>query len=670
MKKQQEKQKKSSGLTRILSPRIGIYLVLLFLFSAISALLNPWVGLAEAGVSVLLLIAYLVSTRRRRQAVERYIAQMTGEVNAAGSQSMLRAPLPMVVFRPGTDEVIWTNDRFARAVGLNGSPSLDTRLTELVPGFSSAWLLQGKAESPAVVYLGERRFHVYGSLVQAGKSTQDTLAVTYWLDVTELVSFREKYYNTRPVVSILIIDNYEDLIRNISDSARTALRAAIEEKLQSVLSPVEGLLCRYDRDRYLLVFEEQHLTQMQSAGFPLLEAVRQVSSPNGLAASLTMGIGMDAGFAELYQYASLAAEMSLSRGGDQAVIKNRFTFEFYGGGRKEPERRTRVRSRVMASALGELIASSSRVYVMGHRFPDMDCVGAWAGICALARKRGSSVRIILESGNSPGAPMIQRLLQSPEYADAFISPQDAIVEMDIQSLLVVVDTNRPGQVQSKALLESCGKVAVIDHHRRTADSITGAALSYLEPAASSACELIAELLQYVMEGRELLPLEAEALLSGMVLDTKNFTIRTSSRTFEAAAFLNRCGADPAEVKRLFQNNLSSTIQKFDIVRLARPYRDGIALAVSPQTVDRVIAAQAADELINVAGITASFVLFPDGDKVNISARSIGDLNVQVVLEELGGGGNAASSGAQVRASMDETLRRLKVAIDDAPAEPK
>ena len=452
-----------------------------------------------------------------------------------------------------------------------------------------------------------------------------------------------------------------------ADTARSAVLAQIDEKLNQWAACADGLLLKTERDHYLFIFEEQYLGQFVEKKFDILDTIHQVVNPSGINASLSIGIGKDGeSFQELLQFANLSIDMALSRGGDQAVIRNKFTFEFYGGRSKETEKRTKVKSRVMANALGELIADSSRVFVMGHKFPDLDCIGAITGVCAIARKRGVQARIIREPGSNPAAEMAAKLGQTPEYKDAFLSAQDAIILADPRTLLVVVDTNRPEQVQSEDLLECCTRVAVIDHHRRAASYIGNAALNFHEPYASSASELVTELIQYIMEPSDLLRIEAEALLAGMVLDTKNFTMRTGSRTFEAAAFLRRSGADTGDVRKLFQNDLAGTIARYDIIQTARMYHNDIAVAAVDHTVGRVTAAQAADELLNISGIDASFVLFPDadGERVIISARSMGNTNVQVVLEKLGGGGNAATAGAQVPSgSVEAVLQRLLRAID-------
>ena len=380
----------------------------------------------------------------------------------------------------------------------------------------------------------------------------------------------------------------------------------------------------------------------------MLDQIHEVVNPNGLPSTLSIGVGRDADtYTDLFQYASLAVEMALSRGGDQAVVKNRFNFDFYGGRAKETEKHTKVKSRVMANALSELIGDASQVFVMGHKFPDLDCIGPAAGILAIARKRGVPAHIVRDTDSNPADKMVAELSSLPEYEGVFLTGPDAMISADASSLLVVVDTNRPEQVLSQDLLESINKVAVIDHHRRAASYIEGAALNFHEPYASSASELVTELLQYIMEPSDLLRGEAEALMAGIVLDSKNFTIRTGSRTFDAAAYLRRAGADTTEVRRFFKNDLTHTISRYGIIKEAKMYRGDMAIAALDHPVDRVTAAQAADELLGVAGVNASFVLFPDGERVILSARSLGETNVQVILEPLGGGGNAAVAGAQI-----------------------
>ena len=653
-------------LSRLLEPGMLLYFVIMLLFAVAAAVTQNYILAAvEVVITGVIYIYFRQGTAHRRKEILKYIDSVSYNVDAATKDTMLNAPLPMVIFRPDSDEVIWSNDRFLKLTG-EREHLFDTKLTAAVPGFSSKWLLEGKHECPEEVVLGDRRYAVFGHLVHTGdQGGGGFLATTYWFDVTEHSKLRKIHGESRPVVALLLLDNYDEVLKNAAENTRASIVGEISQKLGELAVATNGLFAQLDRDRYLLIFEARHLPKLQEEKFPILDAVHNLQNPGGIPATLSIGVGVDAdNFQELFQYASLSVEMALSRGGDQAVIKNRFNFEFYGGRTKELEKRTKVKSRVMANALGELVADATKVFIMGHRNADLDCIGAAAGVFAIARKRGVPAYIIRELNPVPADAMSDRLAELPEYANAFINPQDALLLADSRSLLVVVDTNRPEQVASPEMLESCNKVAVIDHHRRAATYIADAALNFHEPYASSASELAAELLQYILEPADLLRVESEALLAGIVLDTKHFTMRTGGRTFEAAAFLRRAGADPANVQEYFQNDLEGTIARYDIIQNAKLYRSNIAIAQVDHTVNRVTAAQAADELLNISGIDTSFVLFPAEDRIMISARSAGEVNVQVVLEALGGGGNAATAGAQVSGlSMTDAVQQLTAALD-------
>ena len=657
---------RKNKLAHLLEPSLRLYFVFLLLFAVITTAFSIPVAVIQLAVVVILYLYFRRSSAMRQKEILKYIENVTCNMDSATKDTMVNAPLPMVIFRPENDEVIWSNDRFLQITG-ERDHLFDTKISAAVPDFSSRWLMEGKTECPTEVRIGDRRFLVYGHLVRTEEQgARGYLATTYWVDVTDFAQVRDDFYASRPVVAILTVDNYEELMKGATDNAKSAMRSEIDDRLAQWVAPAEGVFCRYERDRYLFIFEEKFLAQFQEGKYAVLDSVRQVTSPSGIQATLSIGIGKDAdSLSELYQFAALSVEMALSRGGDQVVVKNKFNFEFFGGRTKELEKRTKVKSRVMANALGELMASASTVFVMGHKYPDLDCIGAAAGVCAMARKKGTPVHIVREPGVNPASEMCDRLAQVPEYKDVFVSPQDAILMADANCLLVVVDTNRPEQVVSQDLLEAVHKVAVIDHHRRASSYIADAALNFHEPYASSASELSTELLQYLLEPADLLKIEAEALLAGITLDTKQFTMRTGSRTFEAAAFLRRSGADTGDVKKLFQNDLEGTIAKYDIIQNAKMYKAAIAVARVDHTVGRITAAQAADELLNIAGIDTSFVLFPDQEgRVILSARSMGDVNVQVVLEKLGGGGNAATAGAQVPdKTVDEVTRMLLQAID-------
>ena len=651
-------------LARLLQPSFQLYFVCLVLFALISAFFSIPLAVVELAVVLALSVYSRQHSNRCRREIARYLENVTGTVDTATKDTMANSPLPMIIFRPESDDIIWTNDRFLQLTG-EQEHLFDAKLSALIPGFDSRWLMEGKNECPTEVEYGSRRFLVFGHLVRTGGRSGGFLATTYWVDVTEFSLIRDQYQATRPVAAVLLLDNYDELMKNLTENQRSALVSEIDARLDEWVAESGGMLRRYQRERYLFVFDEQYLAKFVEDKFDILDAIHQVVNPSGINATLSIGVGKDGeNYRELFQFANLSIDMALSRGGDQAVIRNKFTFEFYGGRSKETEKRTKVKSRVMANALSALVSDSSQVFIMGHRSPDNDCIGAAAGVCALCRKNGVPVHIIKEASPPPAQELIDRLAPLPEYQDCFLTAQEALLIADSRSLAVVVDTNRPDQVQAAELLESCNRVAVIDHHRRAATYIEGAALNYHEPYASSASEMVTELLQYIVEPNQILRSEAEALLAGIVLDTKNFTMRTGGRTFEAAAFLRRSGADTAEVKKLYQNDLADTVAKYALIQNAQLYRDHIALAVSRQPVGRIIAAQAADELLNIMGIDTSFVIAPEGDKVNLSARSMGDTNVQVILEKLGGGGNAAAAGGQVSGkSVDEVAQELKEAID-------
>ena len=651
-------------ISKLLQPSLQLYFVCLIAFALLSALYSLPLAVGELAAVACLGLYNRENTRRRRKEITKYLENVTGTVDTATKDTMANSPLPMIIFRPESNDIIWTYERFLQLTGQR-EHLFDAKLSALIPGFDTRWLMEGKSECPTEVEYGARRFLVFGHLVRTGGRSGGFLATTYWVDVTEFCSVRDRYRASRPVAAVLLLDNYDDLMKNLTENERSAIISEIDSRLDSWVAGTGGLLRRLQRERYLFIFEEQYLGQFVEKKFDILDTIHQVVNPSGINASLSIGIGKDGeSFQELLQFANLSIDMALSRGGDQAVIRNKFTFEFYGGRSKETEKRTKVKSRVMANALSALISDSSQVFIMGHKSPDNDAVGAAAGVCALCRKNGVPAHILKDPTPPPAQELIDKLSQLPEYLDCFLSPQEALLIADTRSLAVVVDTNRPEQVQAVELLESCNRVAVIDHHRRAATYIEGAALNYHEPYASSASELVTELLQYVVEPNQLLRAEAEALLAGIVLDTKNFTMRTGGRTFEAAAFLRRSGADTGEVKKLFQNDLAGTIAKYSIIQNAKLYREHIAIAVTDKAVGRVIAAQAADELLNIIGIDTSFVLSQDGDRVNISGRSMGDTNVQVILEQLGGGGNAASAGGQVSGkSLEEVTMELARAID-------
>jgi c-di-AMP phosphodiesterase-like protein len=491
------------------------------------------------------------------------------------------------------------------------------------------------------------------------------LGAVYFTDLTELYQVRDEYIRSRPVVSIILVDNYDELTKNMTEAAISSLNALINEAITKWAEDYHGLLRRLERNRYLFVFEKRDLARAVEEKFSLLEDIHQITNPAGIATSISMGVGVEgATFEESYDFAALSIEMALSRGGDQAVVKNRLTFDFYGGRAKEADHRSHVRARVTANSLMELFGQSSQVFIMGHRNADLDAVGAAVGVCCMVRKKGKKAHIVIDMEKNASQRLLEEICKVPEYQNMFISGQEAMLLCDSNSTLVVVDTNRPDQVEYLPLLETIPKICVIDHHRRAADYIDPVVVNHHEPYASSTAELVTELLQYAVEKTDVLPIEAKSLLAGIFLDTKSFHVRTGERTFETAAYLRQLGAEPVDVKKLLQNDFQETMARYQIIRSARLYRQEIAICALNAATTRVLAAQAADELLNIQGISASFVLYPDGEQVIVSARSIGKANVQMILEPLGGGGNAATAGAQVKqSSVKDVLDQLLASIE-------
>ena len=655
----------SKKLIRGFRTNIMLYGVCLLAFVVATIPFSPLLAVGEALVSVLVLYVGVRRNRMAQHSVRQYLDRVSGGLDTARSSNMLYTPLPMLVFDPESGEILWGNDRFIALTDLKDK-LFEVSVSDAVPGFDAHWLREGKREAPEQVVWNHRTYRVFGALSHTDelKGDHNMLATTYWLDITESEQMRQTLEMTRPAVAILMVDNYEDLMKACPESKRSALVAEIEEKLNDWCADSGGLLLGYDRDRYLFVMEEKDFAVYAEKKFDVLDTVRTVES-GGVNATLSVGVGRDGdSFESLFKNADLALEMALSRGGDQAVVKDRNNFEFYGGRSKTTEKRTKVKSRVMANALRELIQDARNVYVMGHKYADMDSLGAAAGICCISRKLGKKAQIVIDTENNAAHPVLRALQQQAEYAGVIVNGDTAFLHAQPDTLLVVVDTNRPDSVESEPLLESCTRVAVIDHHRRGSSYIDKMTLNYHEPYASSASELVTELMQYLIEPSDMLKSEAEALLAGIVLDTKNFTNRTGGRTFEAAAYLRRCGADTQDVQRMFQSDLDAMVTRYAIMRQAEIYHGDIAIVAADEAYDRVTAAKAADELLTIRGIRASFVMYRKDDGVYMSARSLGEVNVQVILEALGGGGNSTTAGGQAKGiTVAEAKEKLLAAID-------
>ena len=658
----------NKNLKRLAEPGVRMYLFFLVVFAAATLFFKMYYLAAAEGCVILLLLVYsFFAKRKRTKQLMAYIEAVTYDTENAKNNTLMHFPLPIAVFRLDDSLIVWGNEMFFDMCGSTGT-RVDARISDMVPEFSGKWLLEGKNQFPSLLEVEGRKYQLHGNIIRSANNDESSafMGITYWVDVTDYDNIRIEYERSRPIAAVIVIDNLDEMTKNQTDRVKNDIRDAVEDKLNQWGEENGCIIKRYDRDRYLAIFENRYLEGMKEGKFRIIEDVHQVESPTGINATISIGLGVDAAnLSEALQFANMSIELALSRGGDQAVIKNRLNFEFFGGRGLEVEKRTKVKSRVMANTLAELINDSSKVLVMGHRFADLDSVGSAVGVCCLARKCGVKANIVIDLNKNASHQLIDRVRREPEYRDVFIGRDDAMLHADGRTLLVVVDTNRPEQVEDPDLLEACNRVAVIDHHRVAATYIQNAALGFIEPYASSVCELMTEILQEVAEQSDILRCEAEAMLAGIVLDTKSFTIRTGERTFDAAAYLRRAGADTTDVKRLLQTDMADTVARYKIMQSAELYRK-VAIAAPRAPQDRIVAAQAADELLNISGVDASIVVAPDGKGgVFASARSIGELNVQIIMEKLGGGGNRSAAAAQFAGcDLETAVKKVYAAIDE------
>ncbi|MBO4930318.1 MAG: DHH family phosphoesterase, partial [Clostridia bacterium] len=475
--------------SRMIESGTRLTFVVMVLFAAITCFKGHWgIGIAEAVVVALLYLYYRRRNKRRSAEIRKYVENLAFSVDDASKHSMVNFPLPMAIIRIDTGEIVWGNDQFGEISGKKDS-MFETHITDVLHGFDTRWIMEGKTLCPYDVEMGERKYQVYGNMVRSGRNRGSSLLATlFWVDTTDYLQLRDYVERTRPVVGIIVIDSYEELVKNASEAEKSTLTADIDRHINEWAKPAKGIVRRLERDRYLFIFEQHSLLEFTAGKFSILESIHAVQNSEGLSATLSIGVGKgECSMQELYQYAALGIDMALSRGGDQAVVKTKTAFEFYGGRSKELEKRTKVKSRVMANALMQLIKDSSQVFLMGHKYSDLDSIGACAGLVAAVRKAGRPAYIIVNDKATSAKELIDRLRRTPQYEGVFISQEDAIVKADAGSLCVVCDTTRPDMVEGPDLLDAIHRIAVVDHHRRAAQYIENAAISLHETYASSAC---------------------------------------------------------------------------------------------------------------------------------------------------------------------------------------
>jgi len=636
----------------------------------LALLLVLWGGLQVSDVvfapfvfvaSLVYLIFELYQIRTQEKNFVKYIEELEFCLSSHTRGTLVNYPAPLVI----TDlsgEITWFNERFSKA--LKNDNLFNVPIQEILPEIQVSKFIESDESVKYNITIDEGIYEVWGNTVYSQEDKDSGLIIIYFIDKTEEKRAHTLREEERPVECLVIIDNYDEVLKETPDSNHGTLLGEIEQKISQWAASGNGILRKYERDKTIVMFQHKNFLANK---FDILNQVRNINLENKIPVTLSIGIGAGGvDIAETDKFARLAIDMALGRGGDQVVIKDGENFNFFGAKTREVEKRTKVKARVVAHALRELVDHSTSVVIMGHKNADLDSLGAAIGLCKAVRSRGKEAFIAVNKTETGIRNVIDDFEKTEYYGDTFITPEQALNIYNHDTLLIVVDTHRPGRVESEELLHHAENIVLIDHHRRSEDFIENAVLTYHEPYASSTCEMITEILQYIQDSDRLSQKEAEILYAGISLDTKGFIFKTGVRTFEAAAYLRRLGVNTINVRRLFKSNLQSYTMKAEIIRCAKIYRDNIAIALaSGDSVDfPVIAAQAADELLDITGVEASFVISEHKERIIISGRSLDSINVQVILERLGGGGHITIAGAQLDGiTAEEVENRLKKAID-------
>jgi c-di-AMP phosphodiesterase-like protein len=649
----------------IFIPRAAFYLWIIMILAVVIAVMD-W----RVSIPVFLLLVFLIyynftSNYKRQKEVTKYIENLTLNIDIATKDTLHNLPMPLAVLETdGT--IMWYNTSFKNMLDMENL--LEKNISSLIEEIEPDELLNEGSAISKQLAINNRQYLMLGRLVDTGRKNDASahILLLYFVDNTELFEIRSKYENEKACVGIIIIDNYEDLMQSMEDANRPQMLAEIEKYIIKWLTFTGGIIKKFERDKYIYIFEYQYLKELGEKKFEILDAVKEINLGNKIPVTLSIGFGINGEtISENFSYANASIDIALGRGGDQVVVKNRDSFSFYGGKTRELEKRTRVKARVIAYALRELIDQAPNVIIMGHENPDIDSLGAALGIYRIVKSRGVTAHIVLKNSNSTVDNMMQKIEKSGEYDGVFVGRTEAVERISKRTLLIILDTHRKSFTEIPELLDYTDQVVVIDHHRRGADYIQDVVLTYQETYASSTCELVTEILQYVDEKLKLNSLEVEALYAGIVVDTKNFTFKTGVRTFEAASFLRRKGADTLAVKQMFQNDLVTYTNISAVVKAVEIVGNSVGVSECPSNIKnpQLIAAKSADEILNLSGITAAFVLCYVNSEVFISGRSLGDINVQFILEKLGGGGHLSVAGAQLKEiSLEEAKEKLKYAI--------
>ena len=642
-----------------------VYFIMILVFAVVSILSRQYaLGTVELLAFGIMCVYHVFSRKNNTREITDYIENLALHTGIAAKDALINIPFPLTVLDL-TGNIVWHNEAFGKMAGGN---FFENHISGVVPGVEILKILENRNDINLDIEFDGKNYRVTGNVVEfMSEDTKSYTLVLYWIDKTREVEYVTKYNDYRAMNCIVLVDNYEDIVKGLPQQSISKLNSDIDRLINSWVSDNGGILRKLEKDRYYILFENKNVRNIVSRKFAVLDEVKKIEIENSMQPTLSMGIGDAETIQKSEEYAKASLDMALGRGGDQAVIRDDEGFQYFGGKSEGTEKSTRVKSRVVAHALKELIENSSAVFVTGHKNCDADSFGASVAVCKMASLFDKKAYIVLGEHQGISERLMNELKDDEVYKEAFIT-ESAALQMNLKdALMVIVDTHNPQYVDAPKLLNEIDDKVLIDHHRRGANYIEPLALKYHEPYASSACELVTEIFQYIKNGAKLSAKEAQSVYSGIVLDTKNFSMKTGVRTFEAASFLRRMGVDTVNVKRIFQNDMSMYQKRAKIVSNAERYKDVIAISSWDENEENanVIASQAADELLNISEIKASFVVCKNGDTVLVSGRSLGEYNVQVVLEKIGGGGHLNIAGAQFTdKTIADVVDMIKNAIDE------
>lgn len=638
----------------VIRPMIIVLFVLCVIFSLGTIFFgNPVITAVYFSITAIVGIFVFFNLRSNQKDIHKFLSRTATVLDLTDRKSLESFPLPSIMLSE-TGEILWYNKLFHENI-LNRTDAYGSMVYRLFPGFNFADI--SGSDGVNLMFSG-RHFTANGVFTNTDSGKIYTV---FFREDTQLKIAKQEFESSRPCIFLITIDNYEELFQNSRESDKARIAGEIENIFEEFILENNGLLRRLNRDRYIAIVEEKYMEEIVKDRFSILDKVRSVvaSAENKLNATLSIGVGRGAhSYLEADQMSKQALEMALGRGGDQAAVKTPDGYDFYGGISKGVEKRTKVKTRIIASAMNEVIEGCDNCILMGHRLADLDCFGSCVGMATAIRRMGKQAVIAINKDANLVSNLMDSLSENG-YEDLFVSPAEAISSITKKTLLIITDTHVPQMLESKEIYDMCEHIIVIDHHRRMVGYIDDAVIFFHEPYASSASEMVAELLQYFDKAGNPTQQEAEAMLSGIALDTKNFIMKTGVRTFEAAAYLRKHGADMVEVKKLFSSSIESYQKKAQIVATAEIHH-GCAIAVTSLTGDdmRIVVPQSADELLSISGVKCSFVMYDMGDGVQISARSMGEVNVQIIMEKLGGGGHHTMSGAKVAGSLENAKELL------------